>query len=60
MTTANKKTITNNKNFLINDHGRLIKIKQPTIMELKLLYLAIMENKRITKAVFNFSDYCCI
>ena len=44
--------------FLINDSGKLVKIKQPTIIELSKLYQAIMTNKQTINTIFgNFKEH---
>ena len=47
---------TGNKNFLLNDRGNLITIKQPSISELKILYLTIMHNKKLVSTIFGGSE----
>jgi hypothetical protein len=38
--------------FLANDNGKLVTIKQPSIVELNIIYQAIMANKRIVDTIF--------
>ena len=47
---------TGNKTFLLNDCGNLITIKQPSISELKILYLTIMHNKKLVSTIFGGSE----
>lgn len=41
--------------FSINDNGTLVKIKQPSIIELNIIYQAIMANKQVINTVFRNS-----
>ena len=47
-----QRKINNNNNSLINNKCKLVTIKQPTILELKILYQAIMRNKLEINNVF--------
>ena len=38
--------------FLINDNGKLVTIKQPTIADLQIFYQAIIANKQVVNKVF--------
>ncbi len=40
------------KNFLINDQGKLIQIKQPDIFEVQTLYWSILYNIKKNRAKF--------
>ena len=40
------------KNFLINDQGKLIQIKQPNIIELQTLYWSILYNIKKNRTKF--------
>jgi len=46
-----KKVSTNS--FTIKDKGNLIRIKQPSIIELSILHKAIMANKQIIRSIFH-------
>ena len=39
--------------ILINENGKALFIKQPNIMEIAMLYQAIMENIKMISTVFN-------
>jgi hypothetical protein len=44
---------TTNKGYLINNNGKQLFIKQPNIMELNVLYQAVMANMKMINTIFN-------
>ena len=42
--------------FIVNDHGNLVTIKQPLIMELNTIYQAIIANKKVVNTVFQYLE----
>ena len=50
-----QRNIKSTNSFLINDGGELVRIKQPTAIELSMLYQAIMINKQVISAIFSSS-----
>lgn len=56
MSTLQQTTNCNSKNgVLIHDNGKPLFIKQPNIMELAMLYQAIMTNIKMIRTVFRNS-----
>ena len=47
-----QRKIKSTDSFLVNDKGKLVTIKQPTIMELQIFNQAIIANKQIINTVF--------
>jgi hypothetical protein len=47
------KKIKHTNSFLLNDGGKLVEIKQPTIMDLSIFYQAIMANKKVINTIFS-------
>ena len=50
-----QRNIKSTNSFLINDGGELVRIKQPTAIELSILYQAIMINKQMISTIFSGS-----
>jgi len=50
-----KRKIKSKNSFIINDNGKLVTIKQPNIMDLAILYQAIMINKQMINTIFKNS-----
>ena len=47
--------IKSTNSLLINDNGTLVEIKQPSIIELNIIYQAIIANKQVINTVFSNS-----
>ncbi len=55
MTKSHRKSGSANK-LVVNDNGKLVTIKQPSIMEISTIFKAIMANKKVVSTIFHYLE----
>ena len=55
MTKSHRKSGSANK-LVVNDNGKLVTIKHPSIIEISTIFKAIMANKKVVSTIFHYLE----
>jgi len=55
VTKLHRKSGSANK-LVVNDNGKLVTIKQPSIIEISIIFKAIMANKKVVSTIFHYLE----